>query len=317
VREALVVLIRPVLIGVAFALCVASAACADDTRQCNVGADCASGACSLAGMCLPEADDGGTGKDGATDAPHGDTSMLPDSGVPEGSCITSDSGTILASQVVLMAGLHATFRFAENVTVSTAGETLADGSRVWDLSGALAGDQDVLIETLPPAGTWYASAFPDSSYAALLSNTTNLLGVFQVTPSGLNLQGVVSPESGAEQTKLTYSPSVTTLEFPLIQGASWSTDATVTGTAEGVYGVYTEDYQSSVDAHGTMKTPLATFDVLRVGTVLTRTVGFTITVIRSFLFATDCYGPIATITSQDDETSEEFTSAAQVQRIAP
>jgi hypothetical protein len=318
VREAPTVGFRPFVSGVSFALGLATLACSEGGRECNVGADCASGACSVAGMCVPNTDAGAdVGADGGSDAHRPDSSTSPDTDPTEGSCVATDGGTILASQLVFMAGLHATFRIAENVTVSTAGETLPDGSRSWDLSGALSGDHDVLVETLTVASTWYASKFPDSSYASPLSDTSSLLGVFQVTPSDLLLQGVVSPDAGVEQTELSYAPAVSTLQFPLMEGATWSTNATVTGMAEGVYGEYTEGYESSVDAYGTMKTPLATFRVLRVGTVLTRTVGITVTVIRSFVFVTDCYGPVAAITSQDDETSSEFTSAAEVRRIAP
>jgi hypothetical protein len=309
--------IRGVSIALALLSSSAVACASSSSRECNVGSDCASGACSVEGMCvaLP---DSGPGADAGTDARSADASSPTDSPVStDGSCIASDSGTILQSQVVFMAGLHATFLTADDVTVSTAGETLPDGSRVWDFSGALPGDKDVLVETLPVTGAWYAASFPQASYASQLSDTSSLLGLFQFTSSNLLLEGVVSPDAGATQTKLTYSPAVSTLQFPLNVGASWSTNASVTGTADGVPVVYTEDYTSSVDAQGTLKTPLASFEVLRVGTVLTRTVGIEKTVIRTFIFVTDCYGSVATITSQDNESSTEFTTAAEIQRIAP
>jgi hypothetical protein len=306
--------------GVSIALVLlggAAVACASSSsRQCNVGADCASGACSVEGMCVP-LPDGGPGADAGTDA-HPADAMPSDSPIStDGSCVASDSGTILQSQVVFMAGLHATFLTADNVTVSTAGETLPDGSRAWDYSGALPGDKDVLVETLPVTGAWYAASFAQASYASQLSDTSSLLGLFQFTSSDLLLEGVVSPDAGTTETKLTYAPAVSTLQFPLTLGASWSTNANVTGTADGVPVVYTEDYTSSVDAQGTLKTPLASFQVLRVGTVLTRTVGVEKTVIRTFIFVTDCYGSVATITSKDNESSTEFTTAAEIQRIAP
>jgi hypothetical protein len=308
------VTVAPALLALAALAC----ACADGGRQCNVGGDCASGACSADGMCVAQAQDAGSGTDVRSDTQKADAAMTSETSVStDGSCATSDGGAILRSQVVLMAGLHATFRIAENVTVSTAGETLPDGARSWDFSGALTGDHDVLVETLPLSGTWYASAFAGASYSSQLSDTSSLLGVFDVTASDLLLQGVVSPDGGFTETELTYKPAVTTLQFPLMQGATWSTKSSVSGKAEGVLSDYTEDYTSSVDLEGSLKTPLATFHVLRVGTVLTRTVGIVKTVIRSYVFITDCYGPVAAITSKNNETSAEFTSASEIRRIAP
>jgi hypothetical protein len=120
-----------------------------------------------------------------------------------------------------------------------------------------------------------------------------------------------------EETELTYKPAVTTLQFPLMQGSTWSTNSKVTGKADGIESLYTEDYKSSVDAYGTMKTPLATFPVQRVGTVLTHTIGGTVTIIRSYVWVTDCYGTIAAMTSDPDEPDAEFTTASEVRRIAP
>jgi hypothetical protein len=304
-------------LGLWVGLVLANAACADSGRECNVGADCASGACNLDGTCAP-VPEGGTTREAGKDVSSTDAGSSADASSPvDGACPVNDSGTILRSQVILQSGLHATFRIAENATVSTAGETLPDGSRTWDLSGALPGDQDVLVETLPVTGNWYASAFSSATYATPLSNSSTLLGVFDTTESALLLQGVVSPEGGLTQTELTYMPAVTTLQFPLMTGATWATTSTVTGQADGVYGVYTEAYQSTADVRGTMKTPLATFEVQRVGTVLTRTVGVVVTITRSYVFVTDCYGAVAAITSQADETQTEFTSAAEVRRVAP
>ncbi len=298
---------------------LAGLSCSSPTRECNVGADCASGSCSLDGTCAPVTD-GGQGFDAGKDAlsrGDADGGSLEDAAPVEGSCQASDSGTILRSQVVLLAGLHATFRIAENATVSTAGETLSDGSRAWDLSGAIPGDMDVLVDTLGTTGAWYATKFPTAGYASQLVNTSPLLGVFQATSSALLLQGVVSPDGGLTETELTYAPAVTTLQFPLTQGATWSTSSKVNGKADGVLGVYVEDYTSTADAHGTMKTPLTTFEVLRVGTVLTRKVGITKTIIRSYVWVTDCYGAVAAMTSKDDEPNAEFTTASEVRRIAP
>ena len=99
--------------------------------------------------------------------------------------------------------------------------------------------------------------------------------------------------------------------------ATWMTTSTVTGVAQGLPVAYYETYQSSVDAFGSLKTPYAVFDVLRVNTLLTRMVGGVTSTIRTFAFVTDCFGTIATIVSNTDELTTEFTSAAEITRLAP
>jgi len=99
--------------------------------------------------------------------------------------------------------------------------------------------------------------------------------------------------------------------------ATWTSDTSVSGVAEGIPVAYSEKYESVVDAKGKLKTPLGTFDVLRVRVLLTRTVGFAVTKVRTFAFVTECYGTIATVTSDDNEGDIEFTHALEIRRIAP
>lgn len=302
-------------------LVLSGAGCGTSNRECNVGADCASGACRSDGSCVAVVPDAGgpgeTGGPGLDAGPRSEAGRDAPASVDAGGCVPGPVSTIARDQVILGPGLHATFRIAESATIDTAGQAQSDGSKKWDLSTALPGDHDVLVETVSPAGSWYAADFANAGYASQLSDTVNLLGVFRTSPSALLLGGVVSPTGGAQKTELTYSPEVVTLQFPLMEGATWSTSATVTGYAQGFPGTYTEAYQSTVDAHGKLVTPLATFDVLRVGTVITRTQGVLVTVVRTYTWVTDCFGGVAAITSQNNETQAEFTSAAEVRRIAP
>src|SRR6185369_4022284 len=123
-------------------------------------------------------------------------------------CSPNQDGSITRAEVPLGPGLHATFEVAENVPVDTAGAMQGDGSRAWDLSGALSGDHGELVETLPLTGQWFAADFPGASYASRLSDTSNLLGVFEINDTELLLRGVASPQPGVQQTKLTYNPPV-------------------------------------------------------------------------------------------------------------
>jgi hypothetical protein len=179
------------------------------------------------------------------------------------------------------------------------------------------GDHDALVETLAPEGQWWAPRFPGATYAARLTDDSDLLGVFEVTDTALLLRGVVSPADGAGRTELTYDPAVEVLRFPLRSAATWTTTSTVSGVASGVPGAYTERYDSQVDASGELITPFATFPVLRVRVVLTRTVGLVVTTVRTFAFVTECFGTVASVRSRDNETSSEFTRAAEARRLAP
>jgi hypothetical protein len=304
---------------------VALACSASSSVECHVGADCASGACDANGKCVtvgpPDAGvDASLGIDaGPESSPVDAPVVFPDAPYdsPIGGCVPKGNGTITRDEVPMQAGLHATFRVAENVTVSTAGTTQPDGSRLWDLSQPLAGDHDVVVTTDDPTGSWYASSFSGATYATRLSDTQTLLGVFQATSTSLLLQGVVSPSSGAQQTELSYSPAVTTLSFPMSLHTSWQTNANVTGTAQGIAAAYVEQYATSVDAVGVLHIPYGTFAVQRVHTVLTRTVGAVVSIIRSDAFVAECFGTVATVTSQTDEPNDEFTNAAEVRRLAP
>lgn len=280
-----------------------------DAPACHVGADCASGVCNADGTC-----EVGTGGGSTT----GTTGTGPGTG-GSASCLPDHDGVIARQEVPLQAGLHATFRAAENAGVSTAGTMNPDGSRTWDLSVTFSGDHAEMVQTLPLSGQWFGKDYPGASYAARLSDTSDLLGVFLLSDTALQLVGVASPTSGPMQTELHYNPAVTVLSFPLSQGATWNTFAQVTGTAQGVAIVpfYTESYQSSVDAHGTLKTPFASFDVLRVNTLMTRTAYGVVTTTRTYAFITDCFGNVANIVSNTDEIQTEFTTAAEVTRLAP
>jgi len=302
-----------------------SLACADGMdRVCNADADCASGACRPDGTCEPPAaGDAGGGVDGAVhDAGPAPPDAGRDAGVPDvdagpAGCVPDRDGVIRREEVPLGPGLRATFRVARDARFDTAGEPLGDGMRRWDVSGDLAGDHDVLVETRHLDGAWYADDFPGASYASRLSDGEDLLGVFELTGASLLLRGVVSPEGGLDRTNVSHDPEVETLSFPLELGARWSTDATVTGISSGVVATWRERYESEVDARGELETPFGTFDVLRVRVVLRRTVGVVTKVVRTYLFVSECFGTVASIVSRDDEPREEFTRASELRRIAP
>lgn len=286
---------------------ISVAACGDNGSgtSCSEDAECASGFCRADGTCAPAEIDAPLGPDAPSDA-------------PSGVCAPNQDGMISLAELPLTAGKMATFRVALDATFDTRGTAGMAGMRRWDLTAQLAMDSDRPLALLSPTGTWWASKFPTASYAAVLSAESDLLGVFKIDATALVLLGVVSPDAGSFRTELTYDPPVKILALPVAAAATWVTTSTVAGTAQGAIASYTERYASLVDQVGTMKTPYGEFPVLRVATDLTRTsFGATLLTKRSFAWIAECFGSIATVQSQDFESSAEFTDPAEVRRLAP
>lgn len=294
---------------------------------CNLGSDCDSGICDD-GVCVDPTSsstkssastasgmggDGGAGPTGSSTSTDASSSTSTGSGT----CLPNHDGMITAAEVPLMAGVSAKFLATTDATFATMGTDAGGGKRAWDLSITFTGDHLSLIEAQPIAGQWWAAEFAGASYAAKLSETNDLLGVFEIAGQNLLLRGVVSPTDGFTKTELTYDPPVVVLAFPLTKGKTWSTASSVTGTAQGVTVFYDEEYGSNVDQEGTLKTPFGSFDVLRVGTVLKRTQGFLVTTIRSFSFTTECFGTVASLFAQDNEPNVEFSDVAELRRLTP
>jgi hypothetical protein len=288
-------------------LCSMIAACGDDgsATPCSDDTDCPSNFCRADGTCAPVEVDAPLGPDAPTDGPNG-------------VCSPNHDSMITQAELPLVAGKMATFRVAIDPTFDTAGTAGPGGARIWDLTAQLAMDTDRPLALLSPVGTWWESTFPTASYAALLSAEADLLGVFKVDANSLVLLGVVSPAAGTFRTELTYDPPAKILTLPIAPAGTWTTTSSVSGTAQGAIASYMERYASLVDQVGTMKTPYGEFPVVRVATDLTRSsFGATLLTKRSFAWIAECFGSIATVSSQDFETSAEFTDPAEVRRLAP
>ena len=342
--------------GWAIALLLAAplGGCAADSSRCTTGAECASGACQADGRCVPvdgvDASPYGSGVDvvigtDAADGSSGEVALGPDGAVadvvetadgtpdtgavsqdtgpdediapPPGVCVPNKDGLVTRDEMPIAAGLHATYKVALDVDYDTEGKPGDGNARVWDLSGALPGDVSVLVEARPLEDTWFGDTFPGATYAARLSETEDLLGVFEATDDALLLRGVASIEDGLMKTELEYDPPVEVLAFPIERDATWSTKSTVTGLAKGVFVTYFEDYTSTVDAEGTLKAPFSDFPVLRVNVELVRTIGFVPTTVRTHMYVTECFGTVGTVISKDYETESEFQEASEVRRLAP
>lgn len=306
-------------------------ACTEDSAACLVGADCPSGECGSDGTCTPP-EEGSTGEDGSSSEGTGETSETTsgsvtsesgsgsgseETGEPSSNCMPPNGDTLIEqTELFFNPGLQANYLAAQDVTFNSAGAVI-DGERVWDLSIEFAGDHTTSGEYLAIEGQWFEPSFPGASYAARLTDADDLLGVFEVSDSALTLRGVVSPGDGLTRTELVYDPPATILTFPLFEGQTWESESTVSGLALGVGAFYTERYENSITSSGVVLTPFGEYQALRIGVVLTRTIGAFPTVLRTFSFVSECVGTIATVRSTDNEMAEEFTQLSEVRRLDP
>ncbi len=295
---------------------LAGCSATNEAALCRVGADCASGICKADGTCGSVVKDTGVATD-AADTGVEDSAPVDAPPVDSGGCLPNKDFVVTAGELPLAAGLKATFRVATSDTFDTAGAAGAGGTRTWNLAGKFASDKDVLVNTLSPSGQWWSAKFPGATYAAALSSSSDLLGVFQLDAAALNLRGVVSPTDSATKTELTYATPIPTIKLPLALGASWKVTSNVSGTASGFASFYTEAYDVTVDQKGSLATPFATFDVLRVKIVLTRTAAGVPSITRTYAFVTECFGTVASVVSKSNELSEEFTGFSELRRLAP
>ncbi|MFT3697260.1 MAG: hypothetical protein QM831_29220 [Kofleriaceae bacterium] len=280
-------------------------------QSCTVDSDCASHFCRADGTCGPAADDPDGGMGSGSGSGSGSNNDL---------CTPNHDGTISADEVPLAAGKMANFRVATDATWNTAGAAGSGNERTWDLTGALSNDSDGPTTLTGPTNEWWKgdSGFAGASYYTQLAAGSDLLGVFKVDSNGVTLLGVVSPTKTATYTEITYDPPATILKVPMKASDSWTSSSSVVGYYSGSYVNYTEVYTSNVDQSGTMKTPYGEFPVLRIGTVLQqKQLGSTYNTVRNYAWMAECFGTVAKVSSQNNESNAEFSDDAEVRRIIP
>ena len=107
------------------------------------------------------------------------------------------------------------------------------------------------------------------------------------------------------------------MPLPLAAGASWHTDSVVTGTTSGVATYQRDIYDSSVSGSGRLVTPYGEFPVLRISVSLQHWIGAAVVTGETVAFVAECYGTVAQIQSNADETQAEFDHAAELWRLSP
>ncbi len=206
-------------------------------------------------------------------------------------------------------------------TVDLATQVDASGNNFWDFSQSFASDVTVTIAASPLNSRWYQASFPSGQWSAPLDVADTLEGVYSTDSQAIYLLGAASttesPSTG--KTLLVYGEPVAIYRFPLQVGSVWVSTGTVQGgMINGLPYDGTDTYAVADDATGEMNLPAYVFtQVHRVRTTVTQTpsAGKTqVTQQTSFLF--ECFGEIVRATSELNETNENFTTAAEVRRLA-
>jgi hypothetical protein len=292
--------------------------CEPSTIGCRVDGECSGGVC-VAGSCRSLGNADLAGADGGViDGPPSpyDFSGVPDGFSPDAptSCSLNADGTLQRSEAPFLVGLGGLF--AINPSGSTVQVALKASAGTWDFSTAVPGEHKSFSQLVSPAGTWWAADFPTATYAERLDDGQALYGVYRATADALELLGVVSEQSGLQQTKLSYATPIKVLQFPLAVGSQWVSESDVSGTASGIFFAAHEKYSFSADARGTTKVPLGSFDTLRLRFDYRQTYGFLVTTRITYLHLAECYGAVARVRSRDNESSADFTQATEYRRLA-
>lgn len=291
--------------------------CGGDRSGCRIDEDCAAGDACVGGQCRPLAgadlsaamSDLGAAADLATPIPDG---WNPDA--LAASCTFNGDGTITRAEESFMVGLGALF--AVNGAGTTVPVDNVEHNGVWDFSAAVSGEAKQFDQLVDPSGQWWAADFPTATYGERIDDGQQAYGVFRVGGDKLEMLGVVSDQGGFNRTELTYATPIVVLQFPLSVGATWTSESDVTGLAGGVGFAAHEQYVFAVGQRGTTKVPAASFDTLRLKMSYTQTYGALVTTRITYLHLAECYGAVARVRSKDNETSADFTQAAEYRRLA-
>lgn len=277
------------------------------TAQCPTGEVCADGRCSP----QVRVDHGAwdqrlrdRGMDGLLDAVTDRGRLDGDQGL---ACTPDNDGQVERDEVRFTVPSQVSVTRGTKLWVNLKGQGQG-ANLVWDLTASATDDvtMQVKLEAIP---AWAAPAFPQAQYASTMSvdygliTKVDLLGVFAVTSSALQLVGAVSDKP--HHTQLVYAQPVDLLRFPAASGDSFSTEAVITGITEYMVAAWLKErYTVDVLGHGQVKllsnfAPPALLVRVRqeVAPVANPLLKSTTTV---FLFLSECYGTVAHLTAAKD-----------------
>lgn len=269
----------------------------------------------------------GIGGQGCVDnATHPDALATYVAAAVNPSCVPNLDGVIAASELQAALDVPAGYRVSpagSTRVVDSSGQVDAAGHRVWDWSTKDSGDQLVHVSAAKLADQWYAAEFAQGQFVVPFDLAGSTDAIYRQDDKGLYLLGLAShnPAPPEGKTLLPYAQPVLTLQLPLQVGAKWNAVGKTLagkGILHGLPFASVDTYTISVDGAGRLELPDITLtQALRVRTLVQVVPVAGITTTRrqvSYLF--ECLGEVARAASQNNEPSEDFTTAAEVRRLA-
>lgn len=282
----------------------------DDAREgCVRHTDCADGERCADGLCTPALfEDAGSDvlradgamadleprADGADGAPLSD--LIEHDGAR---CSANADDRIDLAELPIVVGAEIAYTIGSGLTLDLRG-TSVGGRRTWTLQQNAVDDARQVL-ALQPLFSWAQDSFPDATYTSLIDRGYGTYGVFQLVDRALKLQGVISKDEPGlvSGTKLIYSEPLDMLRFPIAAGDAFETNASASGTFDGLYLYVSERYEVEVLGAGALVLPEITFDnALLVQVSITQTPyanPFLTTQRAIFMFVVECYGIVARV----------------------
>jgi hypothetical protein len=240
------------------------------------------------------------------------------------SCVPNLDGMITAAELQPALGASETFLVSPPGTaepVNLDGMVDSAGQRVWNWSTSLASDDSFILTPQALGSQWYASSYPGGQFVLPYDAANTLEAVYSETEQAIFLHGIAStaenPSDG--KTLVVYGSPVILYQFPIENGASWTSSGTsMNATLKGLPYAGTDTYDTQVDASGVMVLPDYTFtQVFRTRTLVTvAPVAGETTTQRQVSFLFECFGEVARATSQINEPDPDFTTAAEIRRLS-
>lgn len=280
-----------------------SARCVRD-KDCSGGQVCADGVCSV--VMSQDSAPLEAGPELGPDAFSPADSSFADGGDIGGTCPANQDGKIQRAEMLFTVPSAVTVTQGTGLTLDLQG-TQVGGKTQWDLTQAAADDKATQMKIDAVTG-WATSHFKGATYQSALSanfgffTKTDLLGVFKVTPTALQLMGAAS--TAANHTRFTYTTPLETVRFPMAEGVSYVTQSEVKGIMEFAVPVWLQEkYTVTVLKRGTLKL-YANFalDTLLVSVkqeVHNKANPLLKSKTQVYLFMAECYGVVARVISKD------------------
>jgi len=281
--------------------------------RCVLPSDCPAGQTCADGVCTPVLinDLGFTPETGPDQGPDGspDAVVWPDLGSGDGGsvCHPNNNGKIERNEMIFTVPSAVKVTLGSGITVNLKG-TDVGGKTFWDLLGAAPDDgpQQMKLEAVP---SWAAANFKGAAYSSKLMarfgffSKVDLMGVFKVTPTALQLMGAVSDK--ANHTRFSYDTPLDLVRFPVTAGDSFVTSSVVKGFTESVVPVWLQEtYTITVLHQGVLKL-YANFSLpallVRVDQQVYNKANPLLKIrTHAFLFMAECYGVVARVVAAKD-----------------